>query len=202
LQQGYLKVEDLKETKGLLKEKEQKPLWQGLDSARLATNLPAAKQVSVLQGELWRLSVAHAIQGVIDFVGHAVSSVQNQNLPTGLVFFPEGNATIGQGYDSRLQPWDRFPSSAEWHPMSYGVCGNTSCIMQQIQRVLDKAPPGTQVKPVLAGIWQQSFGNRPPLEVQMQVLRALAPQLDSVSHFAYSWQEPGSDRDRKACIAR
>jgi hypothetical protein len=36
----------------------------------------------------------------------------------------------------------------------------------------------------------------------MSVLRDLAPNITSVSHFAYSWQEPGSDRDRKACTIR
>ena len=40
-----------------------------------------------------------------------------------------------------------------------------------------------------AGIWQQPHTNRPPLEVQMRALRQSFPRLDSVSHFAYSWQE-------------
>lgn len=201
LQQGSLKAEDLQQTNSL-KAQDQVPQWQGVDTSSLAAKLPATKQAMVLQSELWRLAVAHAAQGVIDFVGHAVNTARSQSSSIGLVFFPEGNAAVGQGYDSRLQLWDRFPSSAEWHPMAYGVCGNTSCIMQQIQKVLNKAPRGTEVKPVLAGIWQQSIGNRPPLEVQMSVLHDLAPNITSVSHFAYSWQEPGSDRDRKACTIR
>ncbi len=198
LQQGFLKADDLKETNSL-KDQNQKPQWQGIDTSRIAVKLPATKQASLLQTELWRLTVAHAVQGVIDFVSTSVASVRSQGIPTGLVFFPEGNMTIGQGFDSRLQHWDKFPSYAEWHPMSYATCGSTSCILQQIQRVLDRAPAGTQVKPLLAGIWQQSIGNRPPLEMQMQDLRRLSPRIDSVSHFAYSWQEPGSDRDRKSC---
>jgi hypothetical protein len=201
LQQGFLKADDLKETDSL-KSQEQKPLWQGIDTSRITANLPASKQANLFQAELWRLAVAHAAQGVVDFVHHAVASGQTRNLTAGLVFFPEGNATVGQGYDSRLQLWDRFPASAEWHPMAYGTCGHTGCVMQQIQRVLEKAPPGVQVKPVLAGIWQQPIGNRPALESQMQVLYRLAPHLTSVSHFAYSWQEPGSDRERKACTIR
>jgi hypothetical protein len=55
------------------------------------------------------------------------------------------------------------------------------------------------VTPVLAGIWQQSVSNRPPLEVQMQGMQQIAPQIDGLSHFAFSWQEPLSDRDRKFC---
>ena len=207
LQNGFLKANDLKETnsvKDLTTSKlaEQRPGWQGIDTARIPANLPTAKQATLFQAELWRLAVAHAGQGVIDFVNEATGNVQNRGMATGVVFFPDGNLTVGQGYDSRLQLWDRFPASAEWHPMAYAVCGNTSCIMQQIQRVLSRAPAGVQVKPVLAGVWQKSVGNRPPLEAQMQVLYRMAPQLKSVSHFAYSWQEPGSDRDRKACAVR
>lgn len=199
LSQGFIRANDLKETiKQFPQEREM--LVQGLEPLPLKN--PTPQQAAKLQAEFWRLSVAHAAQGVIEFVNHATATVRNQGIRTGLVFFPEGNMTVGQGYDSRLQLWDRFPSSVEWHPMAYGICGNTGCIMQQIQRVLSRAPAGTEVKPVLAGIWQQSIGNRPPLEVQMQTLRSMAPQVKSVSHFAYSWQEPGSDRDRKACTVR
>ncbi len=201
LTQGVLRADDLKAAAKLFP-KEKAAVWQGINPVAMSSGTVTAQQAAKLQAELWRLSVAHAAQGVIDFVGNAVSTVRNHRLPVGLVFFPEGNATVGQGYDSRLQHWDRFPSTAEWHPMSYALCGNTSCIMQQIQRVLTSAPPGTEVKPVLAGIWQQSLGPRPPLEAQMQSLKALAPQIKTVSHFAYSWQEPGSDRERKSCTFR
>ena len=197
LTQGSIRVEDVRELSRQFPQ--EKALYlQGVGNLSLDGGV-SARQVAKLQAELWRLSVAHAAQGVIEFVSHAVATVRNQNLPVGAVFFPDGNSTVGQGYDSRLQLWDRFPAYAEWHPMAYGICGNTNCIMQQVQRVLSRAPVGTQVKPVLAGVWQQSLGNRPPLEQQMQALRAIAPQVKTVSHFAYSWQEPGSDRDRKAC---
>jgi Glycosyl hydrolase-like 10 len=200
LSQGFLRANDVQEISALYA-KDKVPAWQGIDGARLA-GLPPTQQASALQSELWRLSVAHAAQGVVDFVNHATGMVRTQGISSGVVFFPEANALVGQGYDSRLQLWDRFPTNAQWHPMAYGICGNTGCIMQQIQRVLEKAPPGTDVQPVLAGIWQQSVGNRPSLEAQMQVLQRMAPQITSVSHFAFSWQEPGSDRNRKACVMR
>jgi hypothetical protein len=178
------------------------PLWQGRSPISGENKLPLAQRHAILQLDLWRFSVAHAMQGVVDFLSAAVTPVQKANIPAGAVFFPEGNQNAGSGFDSRLQPWDRFPAELEWHPMSYGVCGNTSCIVSQVQRVLSQAPPGTRVKPVLAGIWQQSISNRPPLEIQMEALRQVAPQISSISHFAYSWQEPKSDRDRKACQPR
>lgn len=201
LSQGFIKPEDVRETTKLYPQ-ERTALWQGIDPIPLSSSLISAQLVSKLQNDLWRLTVAHAAQGVIDFATNGVANIRSQGIPAGLVFFPDGNATVGRGFDSRLQLWDRFPPYAEWHPMAYGVCGHTGCIMQQIQRVLSQAPNSTEVKPVLAGVWQQSVSNRPPLEAQMQVLRAMAPQIKTVSHFAYSWQEPGSDRDRKACAVR
>ncbi len=200
LSQGRLKLEDFQALQPLPGDRN--PLWQGIAPVMNAKQMTSGQQVGQIQDELWRLSVAHAAQGVVDFVNDAIAVNRQHGLRTGVVFFPEGNQRVGQGFDSRLQLWDRFSSSPEWHPMAYGVCGNTGCIMQQIKRVLDNAPPGVQVKPVLAGIWQRPTSNRPSLEDQMQVLRYMAPQLNSVSHFAFSWQEPGSDRDRKACAIR
>jgi hypothetical protein len=184
---------------------ELEPMWQGrtppplpLPDQPLAS---AAERQPLLQWELWQLAVAHAMQGILDFVAVAAWPAQQQGIPAGVVFFPEGNQTLGQGYDSRLQPWDRFPSSLEWHPMSYATCGNTSCITAQIRRVLSAAKPGTQVIPALAGKWGQSVSNRPSLELQMMAIRQVAPQLKGVSHFAYSWQNPDHDQNRKFCKA-
>ncbi|WP_347277010.1 family 10 glycosylhydrolase [Coleofasciculus sp. FACHB-SPT36] len=178
------------------------PLWQGRNPAADEMKATASQRQARLQWELWQLSVAHAAQGVVDFVALASLPAQRQRIRTGAVFFPEGNQTVGQGgYDSRVQPWDRFPSYMEWHPMSYATCGNTSCIVPQVERVLSLAPPGTQVSPVLAGAWGKSFNSRPSLEQQMQAIRAGAPQVNSISHFAFSWQEPEVDRDRKFCGA-
>jgi hypothetical protein len=139
------------------------------------------------------------MQGIIDFVTLASHPAKQVGIPSGVVFFPEGNQTVGQGYDSRLQPWDQFPSSLQWHPMSYATCGNVSCIVEQVQRVLSLAKPGTQIIPALAGKWGGSVSNRPSLEAQMQALRQFAPKLKGVSHFAYSWQYPENDSDRKFC---
>ena len=181
---------------------EAEPQWQGRLVARDENQLPLEQRTQVIQAELWRLAVGHAMQGVVDFVTLVSGPVQRAGIPAGAVFFPDGNQTAGRGYDSRLQAWDRFPESIERYPMAYGVCGRTDCIMTQIQRVLSYSSNAANVKPVIAGIWQQPHTNRPPLEVQMQALRQSFPGLSSVSHFAYSWQEPDSDRDRKFCRSR
>lgn len=126
--------------------------------------------------------------------------MQRQGLTAGAVFFPEGNQIVGRGgYDSRLQAWDKFPPSLEWHPMSYAICGNASCIVNQVKRVVEMAPPETKVAPVLAGYWGKSYNNRPSLEEQMQGIRAAFPQINSVSHFGFSWIEPEFDKERKFC---
>lgn len=201
LTRGYITSGDVDAVNSLYPQEGQ-PMWQGRNpSVSLASATPAQVQPT-LQQELWYLSVAHAIQGVLDFLATATLPAQRQGIPTGAVFFPEGNQAIGQGYDSRLQPWDRFPGNIEWHPMVYGTCGNASCIVSQVQRVVSQAPAGTQIMPVLAGTWGQAVSNRPSLEAQMQAIRQVAPQINAISHFAYSWQEPQSDRERKFCQLR
>ncbi|MBD2082391.1 hypothetical protein [Leptolyngbya sp. FACHB-17] len=201
INRGFISASDVA-TVDKLFPREKSPMWQGRIPGAIETRGSLAQRAGVLQAELWRLSVAHAMQGVVDFLNLAVYPVRQAGLPAGAVFFPEGNQTIGQGYDSRLQPWDRFPRNIAWHPMSYATCGNAKCVVQQVQRVLAQAAPGTEVKPVLAGVWQESISNRPPLEVQMEALRSLSPRISAISHFAYSWQEPQSDQDRKYCAAR
>ncbi|HHP7243225.1 MAG TPA: family 10 glycosylhydrolase [Elainellaceae cyanobacterium] len=197
LNRGYITAADISDLNARFPD-EGEPLWQGRSSASVESRTLEQLR-SILQTELWQLSVAHALQGVLDFLSVATLPAQQQGIPAGAVFFPEANATVGRGYDSRLQPWDQFPSNLEWHPMAYGICGNTSCIIDQIQRVLSQAPAGTQTMPVLAGTWGSPISNRPSLEAQMQALRRAAPQINSVSHFAFSWQDPQSDRDRKFC---
>ncbi|MEH2392125.1 MAG: family 10 glycosylhydrolase [Nostoc sp.] len=202
LSKGYVTTGDIAEVDKLYPQ-EGEPLWQGriLRPAQKSILSLIDRQV-LLQWELWQLAVAHAMQGILDFVTIANYPAKKQGIPTGVVFFPNGNQTVGQGYDSRLQPWDRFPTTLEWHPMSYGNCGNVGCIVAQVQRVLSMAKPGTQIIPALAGVWGKSISNRPSLEAQMQALRKYAPQLKGVSHFAYSWQYPQSDSDRKFCRTR
>jgi len=183
LERGYVTEADLERAS----EKKDPPAWQGRDPSQ-----PAQRQ-------LWHFAVAHAVQGILDFVEAAAAPVRDRGLATGAVFFPEGNRVIGQGFDSRLQPWDRFPESMEWHPMSYGVCGVPDCIVEQVQRVIEYAPDGVKIIPALAGDWGQSVLNRPSLEAQMAAIRQNAPEIDAISHFAYSWQEPESDAARQAC---
>lgn len=199
LSQGHITANDVVAIANLYPD-EPEPLWQGRVSSGAIASFDPAQIQSLLQTQLWQLSVAHATQGILDFLSLAVYPAQQQGITAGAVFFPEGNQTVGSGgYDSRLQPWDRFPTNIEWHPMSYGTCGNTSCITAQVQRVLSMAPAGTRVQPVLAGTWGQPISNRPSLEAQMQAIRQIAPQINSISHFAYSWQNPQSDRERKFC---
>jgi hypothetical protein len=84
--------------------------------------------------------------------------------------------------------------------MSYSVCGNTTCIEALVRRVVERSPSSTAVIPALAGVWGRSVSNRPPLEIQMLALRQRVSQINAVSHFAYSWQEPQYDCDRKFCL--
>lgn len=205
LNQGYITTNDIASLDRMYPN-ETEPLWQGRNPPLLPGQPlpPAATRQPQLQYELWLLSVAHAFQGVLDFLTAATLPVQRQGIPAGAVFFPDGNRRIGRGFDSRMQPWDRFSNSLEWHPMAYGVCGNTSCIVDQVQTVLRVAPPGTQISPVIAGDWGRSIdGKRPSLEAQMAAIRQAAPQIQSVSHFAYSWQEDSqSRRERQSCSLR
>ncbi len=192
LSQGSINASEVADLDALYPQ-ESAPLWQGLNPSETTS-------ADYWRGELWRLSVAHAIQGVLDFLNLVVAPVQQRGLRAGAVFFPDGNQTVGaQGYDSRLQPWDRFPSTIEWHPMSYALCADASCIVAQVERVVSQAPAGTDVQPALAGIWGKASSGHPPLEQQMQAIHRAFPQIHSVSHFAFSWQEPEFDRNRKFC---
>ncbi|MEH1962892.1 MAG: family 10 glycosylhydrolase [Nostoc sp.] len=199
LSKGYVTGGDITQVDKLYPQ-EGEPLWQGrIPPPPPSSILPVTNRQPLLQWQLWQLAVAHAMQGILDFVNIGTYPAKQQGIPAGVVFFPDGNQTVGQGYDSRLQPWDRFPSTLEWHPMLYRTCNDVSCIVEQVQRVLSMAKPGTQIIPALAGQWGKSVSNRPSLEIQMQALRQFAPQLKGVSHFAYSWQYPESDSDRKFC---
>ncbi|MFE4105198.1 family 10 glycosylhydrolase [Almyronema epifaneia] len=201
LRRGYLTDADIDEINRLYPG-EGEPMWQSRVPPTSGNGLPTTVQRPQLQQELWLLSVAHAVQGVVDFLEQVAQPVQREGVPVGAVFFPGGNRPVGaRGYDSRLQHWNRFPTWMAWHPMAYGVCGDTSCIVSEIREVIAQAGPGaaTAVKPAIAGAWGQAFGNRPALETQMQAIQRAAPQINSVSHFAFSWQDPEFDRVRKFC---
>ncbi|HSM80074.1 MAG TPA: family 10 glycosylhydrolase [Nodosilinea sp.] len=205
ISRGHLTDSDIQEVRDLYPN-EAEPLWQSrTPSPPLQPGQEPPTPASLrprLQAELWQLSVAHAVQGVVDFVKLAGEQVQRTGLQPGAVFFPEANQTVGTGgYDSRLQYWERFPTWMTWHPMAYAVCGNTGCILDGVRRVQTMVPSGASptVTPALAGIWGQATYNRPALETQMEALRRATPQITSVSHFAYSWQDPEFDRVRKFC---
>ncbi|MGF1570405.1 MAG: family 10 glycosylhydrolase [Nodosilinea sp.] len=205
ISRGYLIDSDIEDVRALYPD-EPEPLWQSrTPSPPLSEDeepLPPALIRPQLQAELWQLTVAHAVQGVVDFVKQAGEQAQRSGVSSGAVFFPDGNQLVGSGgYDSRLQYWERFPTSMTWHPMAYAVCGHTGCILDGIRRVLAMVPPTTAptIIPALAGIWGQPTYNRPALETQMEAVRRAAPEISSVSHFAYSWQDPEFDRVRKFC---
>jgi len=157
-----------------------------------------------LQQEFWNLSVAHAAQGVVDFVNLVATPIQAQRRSVGAAFFPKGNLAIGNGFDSRLQPWDKFSTSIVWHPMLYGGCNGTSCVLEDLERVRQFAPPGVTIVPALAGTWGETSQDRhPPLENQMQAIAQVAADprgnINAVSHFSFGWQYPELDRERKFC---
>jgi len=199
LQRGYLTISDVEQVDALYPT-EGEPLWQSRNPPAIAPEdlAPAAERRPGLQNELWRLSVAHAIQGVVDFLQAAATPSRQAGLSTGAVFFPYGNRAVGNGYDARLQHWNRFPSWLDSHPMAYAVCGNASCIVDEVQRVLSVRNAAT-VKPALAGTWGAAQNNRPSLEAQMDALQQAAPQIKTVSHFSFAWQDPVFERERKTC---
>jgi len=200
ISRGHLVNSDLEEVSRLFPE-EPEPLWQTREPSDTKEDGAPLLSVSELQGDLWRLTVAHAVQGVVDFLTNSGQIAQQRGMRTGAVFFPGGNRVVGNGFDSRLQYWDRFPTWMSWHPMAYGVCGHTGCVLDEIRRVLSVAgPQGSQfVKPAIAGTWGRSTRNRPSLESQMEAIRQSMPEINSLSHFAYSWQDTEFDRARKAC---
>lgn len=205
MSRGYLTDGDLEEV-GTRYPTEVEPLWQNRTPfpplAAKQAPLSTAIRRSQLQTELWQLTVNHAVQGVLDFVSLAEAQVQRMGLGSGVVFFAEGNQAIGTaGYDSRLQAWERFPPTATWHPMAYGICGHTDCILESIRRVLALAPgsPRPLVMPAIAGVWGQTIDNRPALETQMEAIHQSLPEITALSHFAYAWQDADFDRVRKFC---
>lgn len=197
--QGTFTQSDLAALDGQYSEAESAS-WQGRRPLNSQAKQSFQARLNYLKADLWFFAVAHAAQGVIDFLSLAAQPVKDRGLPAGAVFFPDANRLVGKaGFDSRLQAWDKFPSSLEWHPMAYSVCNGTDCIADEVQTVIKAAPQGTKVIPALAGAWGKSYRKHPTLEEQMEELRISTPGIDSVSHFAYSWLEPELDNQRKAC---
>ena len=199
LNQGNIFEQDLMEISAMYPEEEM-PLWQGSLPLPITEDTEPKDYLPQLREQLWHLVVAHAAQGVVDFLSFATNPAIQEGIPVGAVFFPGGNQLVGQrGFDSRLQPWENFSPSIEWHPMSYAVCGYSDCIVEQVERVRTASANG-YIIPALAGTWGKFYHNRPSLEEQMDGIRLEQPQVNAISHFAYSWQEPELDRDRKFCI--
>lgn len=198
LTKGTITINDLKEVDKLYPN-EVSPLWQGRSPLDNEGAMAYEDKFPWIEWDLWQLTLAHASQGVTGFLRRGMEPVDQQRLRTGSVFFPEANQPIGRrGYDSRVQPWDQFPT-AEWHPMAYATCNKSNCIADQVKRVVNFAPPNTQIIPALAGTWNQPMEGRPSLENQMEGIRLSTPQINSISHFAFSWQEPELDYYRSSC---
>jgi Glycosyl hydrolase-like 10 len=179
--------------------KETQAKWQGSPSES-DSKASASSRQNQLNQDLWFFSVAHAAQGVIDFLSLAAQPVQDRGLKAGAVFFPDANRRVsGQGFDSRLQAWDQFPTDLEWHPMAYAVCEEkTNCITDEVTKVL-KTSPETTVIPAIAGAWGKEYRDHLPLETQIEALRKATPEVNSISHFSYAWLEPDLDRRRQSC---
>jgi hypothetical protein len=194
LKQGFITANDLKIAKTLYPQ-ESEPLWQG---RRPSPDKPA---IAFWQGELWRLAVNHAFIGVTYYLDNIAKPAFRQGLPASIAFFSDGNQPVGNGFDSRMQPWHLFSNRYEWRPMAYAICNKPDCIVAQVRRVAQFAPEGTQIAPILVGQWGEPFSNRPSLESQMQALRTAFPTINSISHFAFGWQkrELAFTRSRQFC---
>jgi hypothetical protein len=199
LDAGNISVKDLKDVDALFPD-EAEPMWAGRKPLQNEAKMAYEDRLPWIQWDLWQLCVGHAGEGVVRFLKNGAEPAERMNLKAGAVFFPEGNKPVGSwGYDSRLQPWDRFPESLEWHPMVYATCNRSDCIVEQVKRVQSAANPTTEIVPALAGVWGKSIEGRPSLESQMEGIRRGTPGIKSISHFAFSWQEPELDYYRSAC---
>ena len=196
---GNITISDLKAI-DLQYPKQTNARWQGRRKFSNPKDSMESRRNS-LKRDLWFFSVAHAAQGIIDFLSFAAQPAKYRNLPAGAVFFPDANRLVGTtAFDSRLQAWDKFPADLEWHPMAYAICDDEAkCITEQVKTVLETADSNTIVTPALAGAWGKVYRDHPPLEAQIEALRKATPEINSMSHFSYAWQEPERDRQRKSC---
>jgi hypothetical protein len=199
LKQGYVTPTDLQVVKKLYPE-ESEPLWQGRrpTGKSISEKSPA---IAYWQNELWRLAVGHAFIGVIHYLKIVSKPVLQQGIPASVAFFSDGNQPVGDGFDSRMQPWHLLPTTYEWRPMAYAICGKPECIVAQIRRVFQYAPEGAEISPILLGQWNESFRDRPSLELQMQAIHQEFAAINSISHFSFGWQtrELAFSRSRQFC---
>jgi hypothetical protein len=208
LKQGFVTANDLKAVQKIYPQ-ESAPQWQGLQPMPSSANSLPLGQVPLAywQNQLWRLVIGHAFIGVDYYLDVVSQPVLQQRMRAGIAFFPEGNQPVGNGFDSRLQPWHLFPSTYIWQPMTYAACGQTDCIVNQVMRVVKAAPPATQIAPILVGQWLSDGklapvkDQRPSLDAQMLAIRDAVPSINSISHFAFNWQNEQLEftRSRQFC---
>lgn len=209
LRNGYITPDDLQTAKKLYPQ-ETEPLWQGLQSQGKSSagkglsgkdSSQKTPAIAYWQNELWNLAVSHAFIGVTYYLGIISKPVFRQGIPVSVAFFSDGSQPVGNGFDSRMQPWQLFDKSYERQPMAYAVCGKPDCIVAQVRKVAQFASKGSKIAPILIGQWNESFTNRPSLEVQMQAIRMAVPTISSISHFAFGWQfqEMALSRSRQIC---
>jgi hypothetical protein len=168
ISRGHLVDSDIDDVRDLYPD-EPEPLWQSRTPSppkplmRIPTGKCAAPQ---LQNELWQFERGPCGAGSNRFLNVAVAIAQ-RGITGGCCVFPRRQPI---GWQRRLRlpfavlgPVFHLPT---WHPMSYAVCGNTGCILDDIRRVFSMAGPGAEnyVVPAIAGIWGQSTYNRPALE--------------------------------------
>ncbi|MEE3717424.1 family 10 glycosylhydrolase [Tumidithrix elongata RA019] len=169
------------------------PLW------KLPPQMQPVTSGGDLDRQLWQLVLAHARKGVVEFLDYVSQPAHEAGISTGAVFFPKAHLTYGNGVDPRLQPWFAFTNVSEWAPMSYAACGNASCIIDEITLVMEKATGSQAICPILMGYWGQSSPDRLALEQQIAAVHQAYPQLNCLSHFAYSWLDLNADRQRRTC---
>jgi len=163
-----------------------------------STNIKNPRETAAIaEGLLWNIATNHAYKGVVNFVNTITAPLQQNSIPIGTVFFPNGNRTESGKFEARMQPWDRFPKNMERHPMTYALCSDGSCVADQVAEVVRQSAPETLVCPVLAGTWGQGFDGHPSFEIQTRAILARQPKINCISHFVYAWIEPESDRLRK-----
>jgi hypothetical protein len=202
LDNGNIKANEVTATDAAFPD-ERAPLWGNRAPSANELKMTPKARVALYQRELWQLAVDFAADGVVEFLAESTRAAEQAGVRSGAVFFPEANRRVGKGgFDSRLQRWHKFPSTIEWHPMAYGICGQSKCIADQVVETLKVASNNTPVVPALAGVWGKSFEDRPSLELQMDAIHRASPNLSEISHFSFSWQEPESDASRSRCYLR
>ncbi|MGB7417369.1 MAG: hypothetical protein WA902_24445 [Thermosynechococcaceae cyanobacterium] len=70
-------------------------MWQGRQVPTYTKLPPASARIVRLNNDLWLLSVAHAYQGIVDFLTAAAKPLQQQGIQAGAVFFQR--PTVGWG---------------------------------------------------------------------------------------------------------